>query len=273
MTTSEDTEGTPEVKAAPETKKGKFPVIETFGPTIQGEGPLAGAKTMFIRFGGCDFRCTKCDSPHAVYPEAIKEHAEYLTAEEIIERIVPKAKETGTPWVTLSGGNPCMWKLQELVDLFHEEGILVSLETQGSLAPAWIASCDLIVISPKSPGMGEKYDEDKFIQFLSTARNVAKALKVVIFSAQDIEFALGVARDAGPYIMEGMHYFSLGNPYPPTLNADATMRDPVKYDIQIEHLMREYRQLIEEITVDKRITHWKFLPQLHVLAYGNKAEV
>lgn len=37
-----------------------FPVIECFGPTIQGEGALAGLPTLFVRFGGCDFRCSWC---------------------------------------------------------------------------------------------------------------------------------------------------------------------------------------------------------------------
>jgi 7-carboxy-7-deazaguanine synthase len=35
------------------TKTRTFPVIEIFGPTIQGEGALAGLPTMFVRFGGC----------------------------------------------------------------------------------------------------------------------------------------------------------------------------------------------------------------------------
>src|SRR6201989_902656 len=94
-------------------------VIEVFGPTIQGEGPLAGSKTMFIRFGGCDYRCAKCDSLHAVDPRAVKANAEYLTAEEIHDHLVSKAKETGTTWVTLSGGNPCMWDLSRLVGLLN----------------------------------------------------------------------------------------------------------------------------------------------------------
>ena len=108
-------------------KEKRIAVIETFGPTIQGEGPLAGSKTMFIRFGGCDYRCTKCDSLHAVIPAAVKENATYLTAQEIADRIIPPAKATGTPWVTLSGGNPCMWDLSELVRLLHEAELGMAL--------------------------------------------------------------------------------------------------------------------------------------------------
>ena len=34
-----------------------IPVAEIFGPTIQGEGPNTGIKTLFIRVMGCDFHC------------------------------------------------------------------------------------------------------------------------------------------------------------------------------------------------------------------------
>ena len=35
--------------------KEKMPIMEVFGPTIQGEGMVIGQKTIFIRTGGCDF--------------------------------------------------------------------------------------------------------------------------------------------------------------------------------------------------------------------------
>ncbi|MGB2992770.1 MAG: 7-carboxy-7-deazaguanine synthase QueE, partial [Paenisporosarcina sp.] len=40
----------------------KIPVMEIFGPTIQGEGMVIGQKTMFVRTGGCDYSCSWCDS-------------------------------------------------------------------------------------------------------------------------------------------------------------------------------------------------------------------
>jgi hypothetical protein len=71
------------VRSEEDVKEKRIAVVEIFGPTIQGEGPLAGSKTMFIRFGGCDYRCQKCDSLHAVIPGAVKAGARYLTAEEL----------------------------------------------------------------------------------------------------------------------------------------------------------------------------------------------
>ena len=44
-------------------------ISEIFGPTIQGEGPLIGRPSIFVRTGGCDYRCNWCDTLYAVLPE------------------------------------------------------------------------------------------------------------------------------------------------------------------------------------------------------------
>jgi len=46
-------------------------ISEIFGPTIQGEGPLIGRPTVFVRTAGCDYRCARCDTLYAVLPEYI----------------------------------------------------------------------------------------------------------------------------------------------------------------------------------------------------------
>ena len=252
----------------------KAAVIEIFGPTIQGEGPQAGAKTMFVRFGGCDYRCAKCDSPHAVQPLAIKQHAKRMTPEEIYNQLLPVMEETGTNWVTLSGGNPCMWDLTELIFLLHSKLKYVAVETQGTLAPKWLNDCDLVVISPKGPGMGEKFDEKVFEAFLSHIEPpTLTALKVVLFSQMDIEFALYVGQIASAstgVVHYGMRFFSLGNPYPPVLNDQMELTDVVPIGGLIPTLLNEYKQLLEDVVNDRRITDWRFIPQLHVLAWGNE---
>ncbi len=49
--------------------KGSIRISEIFGPTVQGEGPLIGRPTVFVRTGGCDYRCGWCDTLYAVLPE------------------------------------------------------------------------------------------------------------------------------------------------------------------------------------------------------------
>ena len=259
----------------------KIAVIEMFGPTIQGEGPLAGSKTMFVRFGGCDYRCTKCDSLHAVIPEAVKEHASYLTQDEIADRMIEMTASNGCKWVTLSGGNPLMWDLSHLVQRLKEAGLLIAVETQGTLYQDWLQEVHCLVLSPKSPGMGEQFEPNRLMKLLQgvyQARNrpPVVALKIVIFSQQDIDFALDVdefCEQSGFPFPDGLKYFSLGNYHPPTLDENLNLLEPAfdKDDPLISQLMHDYRILIEDICGDPRITNWRFLPQLHVLAYGNEA--
>ena len=64
----------------------KLPLMELFGPTIQGEGTVIGQQTYFLRFGLCDYKCRMCDSMHAVDPRLVKANATYLTQAEIFEQ-------------------------------------------------------------------------------------------------------------------------------------------------------------------------------------------
>ena len=47
----------------------RITISEIYGPVIQGEGAVIGKPTVFVRTGGCDYRCSWCDSPYAVLPE------------------------------------------------------------------------------------------------------------------------------------------------------------------------------------------------------------
>jgi 7-carboxy-7-deazaguanine synthase len=279
MSVTEIDVGLEEPPISEEDKKEKrIAVVEIFGPTIQGEGPLAGTKTMFVRFGGCDYRCQKCDSLHAVIPRAVKRHARYLRAEDIVDELCQKRGSSGTVWVTLSGGNPCMWDLTRLVQLLKGNNFAIAVETQGTIFQPWLNGCQMVVISPKAPGMGEKFEPEKLAHFL-TNLNTTFALKIVIFSALDIEFAVAVwemIKPHQPLGQEGLVFLSLGNPYPPVLDAELNLVDnPDLHEHARDHRLRLldcYQQLIEEFVQDGRFQHFRFLPQLHVLAYGNESE-
>src|ERR1700755_3591138 len=128
------------------------PVIEICGPTIQGEGAEAGMPTHFVRLGGCDYRCSWCDTMYAVDPTRVRANAERLSVDEILARLVGLG---GQPrWVTLSGGYPALHRLEALVEQLHEAGFLVAAETQGSVWRPWLASLDRLTISPKAPSSG-----------------------------------------------------------------------------------------------------------------------
>jgi 7-carboxy-7-deazaguanine synthase len=232
-----------------------FPVVEVFGPTIQGEGELAGMPTSFVRFGGCDYRCTWCDSLHAVLPDRVRE-APRLTAAEIAEAL-PETPE----WVTLSGGNPALLELGELVALLHAAGRRVAVETQGSVWRDWLADVDLLTISPKPPSsaMATAQNEEQTRGFLERASALAgrAVLKVVVFDEADYAWARRL-REASPGFP---FHLSCGTdpPAPGESHAGA-----------LAAVSRRYRWLAERASADPAMAGARILPQLHVLAWGHE---
>src|SRR5947209_6881888 len=95
-------------------------VSELFGPTIQGEGALIGKPTIFVRTGGCDYRCSWCDTLYAVLPE-YKSDWYPMTTEEVFAD-VQRLSGNKPILVTLSGCNPAIQPLGDLIDLGHAHG-------------------------------------------------------------------------------------------------------------------------------------------------------
>lgn len=280
-----------ELESYKETAANKtVPVMEIFGPTIQGEGAMVGVKTLFVRFGGCDYRCAKCDSLHAIIPELVKKNANWVLQHDLADIIIAKAKETNTRWVTLSGGNPTMWDLDLLVRLLITAGIKIAVETQGSIWRDWLSLVDQLTISPKGPGMGETFDERTFREFMTKIRNrhlsgyeLQWCVKIVVFGQDDFEFAVGIDELLNEWTSrDDNRYLSLGNDHPPSLHPDGTINTDAlvaihtsgyKFNTLHEYLLWKYKMLLEEYFQDPRLSAWKFLPQLHVLVWDNKAGV
>lgn len=179
-----------------------WPVIELFGPTVQGEGIDQGAIAHFVRFGGCDYRCTWCDTPYAVLPDQVRANATKMTATGIRYELM-KLDETTVreraPWVVLTGGNPALHDLLTLVDELHAYDFLVAVETQGSRWREWMRDVDRLCVSPKPPSAKEpKSSHDQLARFMDEALR-AKIdgskpyewlfLKVVIFEEEDLDYA------------------------------------------------------------------------------------
>src|SRR5574342_235398 len=106
------------------TKGLQIPVMEIFGPTIQGEGAVIGQKTMFVRTAGCDYYCSWCDSAFT-WDGSGKNDIRMMEAEEVWQEL----KEIGGErfsFVTISGGNPALLKnLDSLIMIFKENEIKI----------------------------------------------------------------------------------------------------------------------------------------------------
>jgi 7-carboxy-7-deazaguanine synthase len=231
-----------------------LPVIEIFGPTVQGEGPDAGRPAYFVRFGGCDFRCSWCDSMYAVDPAEVRSNAERLSAHAIEERLC--ALEPGPTLVVLSGGNPALLDLVELVERLQAAGAEVAIETQGSLWREWLAAADRLVVSPKGPssGMDTPAHRAQFAEFMARAAEASAALclKVVVFDDRDLDYFAEITAkhpDVPAFVSVG---------------SDVGLPDE---ETRTELLLR-YRWLCETVARRPEFSRARVLPQLHVLAWG-----
>lgn len=153
-----------------------FPVMEIFGPTVQGEGMLVGKLMHFVRTGGCPLRCSWCDEMRSVDPLSVKQHATWLTAEQIHTQL---SQLPYVGWVSLTGGDPCIHKLDDLIHLLQAELYNVAVETQGTVFPAWLKRCNAVTFSPKPPSSGNIVNFEPIIEWIDTA-NVDCCLKIVV---------------------------------------------------------------------------------------------
>ena len=95
-------------------------ISEIFGPTVQGEGALIGRPTVFVRTGGCDYRCSWCDTLYAVLPDY--RHDWRPMAPEAILAQVDELTGGAPVLVTISGGNPAIQPLGPLIEQGHLRG-------------------------------------------------------------------------------------------------------------------------------------------------------
>jgi 7-carboxy-7-deazaguanine synthase len=232
-----------------------FPVVEIFGPTIQGEGAEAGIPTHFVRLGGCDYRCSWCDTMYAVDPATVRSESVRMSSQDIAARV--RALGGAPQWVALSGGNPALYELQRLVDELHDDGFLVSVETQGSLWRDWLASVDRLTVSPKPPssGMASERNQQRFRAFMESAQAAdmyeRTVLKIVCFDEQDVRWAKGTAA----------RY--------PTVPMMLSAGTPVNREIDVRAaIVARFRWLCERVASDDELASVRVLPQLHVIAWG-----
>ena len=231
-------------------------VSEIFGPTIQGEGVLIGLPTVFVRTGGCDYRCSWCDSLHAL-DTRFPGDWQAMTVEQVWVRV--RALSGGKPLtVSLSGGNPAIQPLGELIEFGHQEGYRFALETQGSVARDWFTTLDTLVLSPKPPSSQMSTDWACFDACLAAAQGrPLTVLKIVIFDDEDYAYA----KDAAARYPHLPIYLQPGNHTPPSPDVNNVIVD-------MTGVMRRMEWLVDKATQDR----WfgaRVLPQLHLLLWGN----
>jgi len=211
-------------------------VNEIFGPTIQGEGLRIGERAWFIRLSRCDLRCPWCDTKYAWLP------GEMMPEEDIADRLDPRECDG----VVITGGNPALQDATDLVKLLRFRGhVGISVETQGTVYADWLRLVDTIAVSPKRGHV----NEDVIHRICNLPREVF--LKPVVFDDEDFEFAMDLAGE-----------------FP-----DITTVFQVGSDGDAGADLERLRWLMERVSSLHTTLDIRVLPQLHVIAWGQRRGV
>ena len=102
-----------------------YNISEIFG-SIEGEGKRTGELTTFIRFYGCNLRCSWCDSSYSYT------NNDYTKI--TLQEIITKVKEIGYRNITITGGEPLIQQdIQILINTLCSDKYYVNIETNGSV--------------------------------------------------------------------------------------------------------------------------------------------
>ncbi len=133
--------------------------VNSFFYSLQGEGANTGRAALFVRFAGCNLRCSFCDTAFDTFTTC--------SAEDITARLLGYCKDFGLitdkPMVVLTGGEPTLQTDEYLVDALHREGFYVAMESNGTRpAPP---NLDWLTVSPKyvEPCSYDDADEVKVV--------------------------------------------------------------------------------------------------------------
>jgi organic radical activating enzyme len=243
----------------PATKRGTIPVVELFH-SIQGEGTRSGEPATFLRFAGCNLRCTWCDTPYSWTSEGVKA-ATAMTLEDLADAARERA-------VVLTGGEPMLHRrrLPELIALLRERAVQhVTVETNATIFdPALLSSVDLWSLSPKLIASGEEPQPDIIDRYLLDAGqhvdrtpNGRVQLKFVVTAEED-----------WLSMWELLDRLEAPLPGPVLVQPDGTRED---YDIALEELTNRVLIDAEHYRGVPRRSLVRVTPQVHRVIWGPAA--
>lgn len=166
-------------------------VTEIFA-SIEGEGKRAGMLSVFVRFAGCNLRCTYCDTTYS----QCESDGHDMTVDEIVDEI----EKYEIFKVTLTGGEPLTQNFEEmtrLIECLCTHGYEVNVETNGSVpinfyrTNMYIKSSLFFTVDYKSKSSGESSK-----MFLDNYKRVEPwdVVKFVVGNQQDLEDAWLITR-------------------------------------------------------------------------------
>lgn len=155
----------------------KLPVVEIFH-SIEGEGIKAGLPATFVRFVGCNLRCSYCDTKYSYIPE---KNTLWMDPTDIMSEIL----KYGCKNVTFTGGEPLLYQFDIYKIAKRLLNYKFNIETNGSMEPTealWKLSNMIFTADCKCPSSGAPP-----LKYAKKLRPM-DALKFVVGTTEDLEF-------------------------------------------------------------------------------------
>lgn len=195
--------------------------------SIQGESLSAGFPTVFVRFTGCNLRCSYCDTVYA-YDEGND-----MSPLEVYEAV----QKYGCKRVCITGGEPLLQpEVDKLLKLLGD--YMVTIETNGSIDVSHIALCKKhsFVMDMKAPSSG--CSGQMLFHNFNYLRETDE-IKFVIADRQDYEWSKKIIKN---YYKEGTITVSpvFGKiPYIEIIHWILNDRLDVRFQLQLHKLIWE----------------------------------
>ena len=195
--------------------------------SLQGESNTVGLPTVFIRLTGCPLRCVYCDTAYA-----------FTGGEKIgIDAIVAEAEQYGTPYITITGGEPlaqpgCLQLMTKLLD----KGYVVSLETSGALDVSEVDRRVVKVMDLKTPSSGElSRNHYQNIEYLTQKDQV----KFVIGDDEDYAWSKVILSEYDLASRCEILFSPVMGQQNPTELAEKILKDrlPVRFQLQLHKIL------------------------------------
>ncbi|HVU00228.1 MAG TPA: 7-carboxy-7-deazaguanine synthase QueE [Polyangiaceae bacterium] len=167
--------------------------------SFQGEGPSAGAPSVFLRLAVCNLRCGWCDTKYTWDWETYRYEDEVST--ETVEAVAERIGTDTTRHLVVTGGEPLLQDpaLARLFSLLPD-ALHVEVETNGTLSPSDALRRRVTQwnVSPKLANSGEPRNRRVKADALSALRDTGRAwLKLVVANEADVSEAEALAEISG----------------------------------------------------------------------------
>ncbi|MBI5184009.1 MAG: radical SAM protein [Nitrospinae bacterium] len=150
---------------------------------IQGESSYIGLPTVFVRFTGCNLRCTYCDTVYA-----------YYDGKEIeVKDIISQVKVYNCPLVDITGGEPLLQNdVYRLIEgLLKIDNKKILIETNGSIDIRGLDERVIRIMDIKCPDSGMsaemKWENIEYLRGIDE-------IKFVVSSRRDYEWSINIIK-------------------------------------------------------------------------------